>query len=324
MKTILNTFTVLVISVLVGCGGAGEKLLTVDFQEGQRLRYRFVSERETTVDWGAVQGTSKSGKHKVDKFREKMEMLMVYTPIEVDPYGLTTIKATCESIKIRRSGSKHQATSARDPVETLAGKTFTFTVDPTGKIEDYSQMEALIRQAGEKAFRRSSKQGRIKELDMIDDFIVSQWFLWDSVSSMENPLEGIRVGQSWNSKLSVPTQMVLRKARNVTYTIDEIRPTEQGQLAVIRSSYSPAKSAPRNWPVAYTGRFQVSGTFGFLRGYKVTELQGEGEELFNIDAGRIEKYNQQYQMKLNCSLPMGIGGTIPITVKQKLTMQLLP
>jgi len=316
---------VLAVGVLVGCGAAaGEKLLTVDFQEGQTLRYRFVSNRQTTVDWSAASGGSKSDKHKVDKFYEEVKMVVAYTPIEVDPYGFTTIKAACKSIKTKRSSRKHQAGSSRDAVETLTGKTFTFTVSAAGKIDDYSQLEKLIRQAGEKAFRRSSKQGRIKAPDMIDDFISAQWFLWDSVASMENRLEGIRVGQTWNSKLPVPTQMVLRKARNVTYTLDEIRETEQGQLAVIRSSYSPAKSAPRNWPVAYTGKFQVSGTFGFLRGYRVTELQGEGEELFNIDAGRTEKYNQQYQVKMNCSLPMGIGGTILITVKQKLTMQLLP
>jgi len=326
LKAILSTFfAVLVVGAIAGCGGAaGKTLLTVDFQEGQTLRYRFVSNRQTTVDWGAAQGGSKSKQHKVDTFHEKMDMVVAYTPIEIDPYGSATIKATYKSIKTSRSGQKHLRGSGNDPIETLVGKTFTFTVGPTGKIEDYSQMEALIRQAGEKAIRQSPSHGRIKDPDMTDDLIATQRFLWDSVSSMENPLEGIQVGQTWNSKLSIPTQMVLRKARNVTYTLDEIRPTEQGQIAVIRSSYSPAKSVPSNWPVAYTGRFQVSGHFGFLRGYRITKLQGEGEELFNIDTGRTEKYNQKYQMELNCSMPMGLGGVIPITVKQNLTMQLLP
>ena len=326
MKAILSTFfAVLVVGVLAGCGGAtGKTLLTVDFQEGQTLRYRFVSDRQTTLDWGAAQGGSKSKQRKVDTFHEKMDMVVAYTPIEIKPFDSATVKATYESIKTSRSGRKLQPGSGNDPIQTLVGKTFTFTVGPTGKIEDYSQMEALIRQAGEKAIRHSGKQGRVKGPDMTDDLIATQRFLWDSVSSMENPLEGIQVGKTWNSKLSVPTQMVLRKARNVTYTLDEIRPTQQGQIAVIRSSYSPAKSAPRNWPIAYTGKFQISGTFGFLRGYRVTKLQGEGEELFNIDTGRTEKYNQKYQVELNCSMPMGLGGAIPITVKQNLTMQLLP
>jgi len=330
LKTVLAVLALIFFSSLAGCGtsGGGKTLLTVDFRSGETLRYRFVTDRQTEVDWGPVKGASQSSQnkgHKIDKFADLMDMVVSYTPVEVDPYGSTTIKATCESIKIKRGQAKGRADSARDPVETIAGKSFNFTVGPTGKIQDYSQMESLIQQAGEKAFRTSTKDGRIKDPDMTDDFICTQWFLWDAVSSIEQPLKGLNISDSWNSMLSVPTQMVLRKARTVTYTLDEIRQTDQGRIAVISSSYGPAESVPATWPVAYKGPgFMVSGTFGFLQGYKTAELKGSGEELFNIDLGRTEKYNQQYEMRLRCHLPMGLGGVIPITVRQKITMQLLP
>ena len=362
MKTALTIFTVLVLSVLAGCNGAAgekelaieekrpavlekeppvlekeppvlekeppvweKKLLTVDFQKDKTLRYRFVSSRDITVDWEPAKSQSKSDKSKVDKSSESMTMVVAYTPIEIDPCGLTTIKATCESVKIRRSSRKDRRGASKDAVKSLSGKTFTFTVSPTGKIEDYSQLDKLIRQIGQKAFRPNTKRGKIKEPDMISDFIATQWFLWDSVSSREKADEEVAVGQTWTSKLSVPNPMVIRKARDVTYTIDEIRPTEKGRLAVIRSSYSPAKSFPRTWPNPYAGagRFQMSGMFGFLRGYKLLDLQGQGEELFNIDAGRIQQYNQHYQMQLDASLPFGIGTKPRITVKQNLTMKIL-
>jgi len=67
----------------------------------------------------------------------------------------------------------------------------------------------------------------------------------------------------------------------------------------------------------------MSGTFGFLRGYKVLDLQGQGEELFNIDTGQIEQYNQEYQMQMEASFPMGISVKPLITIKQNLTMQLI-
>ena len=67
----------------------------------------------------------------------------------------------------------------------------------------------------------------------------------------------------------------------------------------------------------------MSGMFGFLRNYKVLELQGQGEELFNIDAGRIEQSSQKYQMLLDASFPTGLGLNPRITIKQNLTMQLL-
>ena len=144
---------------------------------------------------------------------------MAYKPIKVDSYGLTTIEATCKSVKVSRSKG-----SRKDAVQSLAGRTFTVTVGPTGGIEDYSQLDSLLKEIGEKAFRPESDRGRIKEPDMIGDFVASQWFLWDSISSIERPAEGVEIGRSWNSQLSVPAPMVMRKARDVTYTLDEIRP----------------------------------------------------------------------------------------------------
>ncbi|MBN1391818.1 MAG: hypothetical protein JW947_03335 [Sedimentisphaerales bacterium] len=327
MKTALYFFAAVFLVAFAGCeSGAGEKkllaggkqLITVDFQEGQTLRYRFVSSREIEFNWDPTTSNSKRGKEKIDKSSESMDMVVAYTPVKVNPYGLTTIEATCESVRSRRT----QGTS-KDAVESLPGTSFTFTVGPSGKIEDYSQLEQLIKETGEKAFRQKSKAGRVKEPDMISDFIATQWFLWDSVSSIEKAAKGVRVGQSWKSKLLIPTPMVARKARDVTYALDEIRQSEKGQLAVIRSSYSLADSVPQSWPMPYSGSFQMSGRFGFLRGYKFLDLQGQGEEMFNIDAGRIEQYNQQYQMKVEASFPMGLGTKPLITISQKLTMTLL-
>jgi len=301
------------------------KLMTVDFQQGQTLQYKFVSSRSIDVNWGLpTKNEAKKGGNKVDKSSESMEMVVAYTPVKVDPYGLTTIEATCKSVKATRtsSGSSRAGTS-KDAVESLSGVSFTFTVDAAGRIEDYSQLEKLITETGEKAFRPGSKAGRIKEPDMVSDFIATQWFLWDSVSSIKKAAKGIRTGQSWKSKLSVPLPMIMRKARDVTYTLDEIRQTEKGQIAVIRSSYALAESVPGTWPKPYTGSFQMSGRFGFLSDYNFLDLQGQGEELFNINAGRTEKYNQQYKVQLDASFPMGINMRPKITIEQNLTMELI-
>ena len=334
MKTALTILTVVVLGGLAGCNarekeplkegkellGEGKELLTVDFQEAQTLRYRFVSSRDIDIDWDPGKSGAKPDKSAVDRFSESMDMVVAYTPVEIDPYGLTTIKATCESVRVKRSKDRR-----KDAVESLAGKTFTFTVDPTGKIEDYSQLDELIKKIGEKAFGAGGRKRGVKEPDMICDFIASQWFLWDSVSSIEKASEGVSVGQTWKSRLSVPTPMVTRKARDVTYTLAKIRQTEKGRLAVIRSSYSPAESVPAGWPIPYVGAFQMSGTFGFLRGYKILSLKGQGEELFNIDAGRIEQYSQQYQTQWEASLLFALEGVanLRITIKQNLTMKLL-
>jgi len=327
LKTALPILTIVIMGISGGCEPdarvkepltENKELLTVDWQDGRTLEYKFLSTREIIIDWDPTGKLSKSYKSAPDKSTESMEMVVAYTPAKIDPYGLTAIEATCKSVKVVRSRG-----SWKDAVEHLAGKTFTFTVGPTGKIEDYSQLDELLKEAGKKAFLPDTGRGRIKELDMICDFVASQWFLWDSVSSLKNPSEGVAIGQSWKSKLSIPSPMVMRKARDVTYRLDEIRQSEKGRLAVISSSYKIADSAPRSWPIPYSGSFQMKGTFGFLSGYKLLSLEGQGEELFNIEAGRIEQYNQQYQMQLQASIPMGISVKPMITIKQNLTMELL-
>jgi hypothetical protein len=324
LKAALLILTTLVLSFLAGCKTAAEKelplekgeLLTVDFHAGQTLRYKFVTGREITVELDTTAAKSRSGRPVSDKSTESLEIIMAYTPIEVDPFGQTKVMALCESVKVARSKGPQ-----RDAVDYLSGKTFMLTVGPTGRIEDYFQLDELLKETGKKAFRPNTD---IKEPDMISDFVATQWFLWDAVSSVNEPSLGLAVGQTWTSKLSVPTPMVMRKARDVTYKLDEIRPGEKGRLAVISSSYKIADSAPHEWPIPYSGRFRVAGSFGFYRNYKVIDLRGKGEELFNIDAGRIEQYSQQYQMQLSASLLIPLAGVNPeITIKQILTMDLL-
>jgi hypothetical protein len=316
LKVKLTILTVIILSSLAGCR-QGE-LLTVDWQEGNSLEYKFLSKREINIDWDPTGKLSRPGQRSDENSTESLETVVEYQPKEIDPYGSTTIEARCKLVRVTRSKGMQ-----KDAVQYLNGKTFTFTVGPNGKIEDYSQLDELLKETGEKAFFMSADGERIKEPDMISDFVATQWFMWDSISSLDNPSRGAVVGQSWKSQLSIPSPMVMRKARDVTYRLDEIRQSEKGKLAVISSSYRQAETAPRSWPIPYSGRFQMRGTFGFLSGYKLLELEGQGEEMFNIDEGRIEKYNQQYQMKLESRIPMGISVRPMITIKQELTMELV-
>ena len=324
----LIIITIPIICFIIGCGeteivvprseNLGKELLTVDFQEDQILRYKFTSGRNIIIEWAPSDATSTTSSSSIIESSESMEMVMAYKPLEIELYGLTTIQATCESVQVKRSQG-----SQADAISHFAGQTYTFKVGPTGKIEDYSELDKIIKEIGEKAFQPETDQGRIKEPDMIGDIVASQWFLWDSVSSIGQTFEGILPGQSWNSKLSVPTPMVLRQARDVTYRFEDTRQSEAGRLAVITSTFSKADSTPASWPVPYTGTFQMRGRFGFLGNYKVLDLQGSGEELFNINLGRTENYIQQYTTVMESSIPLGIGENPRITIDQKITMEIL-
>jgi hypothetical protein len=329
LRTALTILTLVVLLGVAGCTSSGRKaskekgnILTVDFEQGKTLQYKFVTRREVSIEWDPEKKMSKAGGKASENIIESLDIVMAYTPTEVDPLGLTTIEATCKSAKVTRSKGP-SGSGGKDAVEYFAGKSFTLKVGPTGKIEDYSQLDALIKEVGEKAFRPGADRGRTKEPDMICDFIGTQWFLWDSVSSIDTAAGGLSPGQTWKSQLSVPAPMVMRKARDVAYKLDEIRPSEKGPVAVISSSYSPAETVPASWPIPYSGTFQVSGTFGFLSGYRFLSLQGSGQELFNIEAGQSEQYNQQYEMKIQAAIPMGISVQPLVTIKQSITAKLL-
>ena len=296
--------------------------LTVDFQPGQTLRYSFKSYRDITVDWGKMPGEENS-KTKIDKSSDEFDLVVLYTPEESNAFGFTRIKAVCESARVTRTGAPGKHMSKPDAAEGFTGKTWTFTVGPTGKMQDSSNLLDVIRLVAQGAFRSDKSQGLIKEPDMIYDFIALQWFLWDPVSSIQRPAAGVKVGNKWSSKLFVPAPMVLYAARDVNYILADVRSDDNSQIAVIDSNYTLLYPAPSDWPVPYTESYSMSGMFGFLRGYKVLDLNGAGQELFDVNSGRVLKDTQKYTMNVMSSLPLLAGITPKITIEQTLTMDLV-
>jgi len=321
----------LLVGIIGGCesgqkftSGPRETLLTVDFKQGQALKYRFVSSRNMITDWGPTRGGDPNS-NKINKSSETLEMVVLYTPVSVDSFGVSTIRADCLSASVKRVLASPRQQNYQDAAEGFAGKSWTFTVDSRGKMPDRSKFMEVLRQAGQRAFRADRKNGLIKDPDMLYDVIAMQWFLWDPISSRTNFTSPVSVGDKWKSLLPAPATMILFAARDVNYTLKEIRASDpNNRLAVIDSSYSLHWPCPSDWPIPYTESFMMSGTYGFLRDYKVKDLKGTGEELFNIDAGRTEKYDQSYSMHVDASLPMMLSGVQPkITVEQNFIMQLL-
>jgi len=300
---------------------SGADLLTVDFAPGQTLKYSFVSNRTMSINLDPSGKHSKGKKSSEKKVIEKLELVMAYTPVEIDPYGYSVIQAKCESAKVTRRGGSR---SDKDAVEFLAGKTFTLKITPAGEIADYTSLTEVVKALGDKAFS-SSKRGRIKNPDMIMDFIATQWALWDSAASIKNPLKGIKKGQKWSSKLIAPMPFVKKVARNVDYKLADIASTDTARVAIIESTYSLADSPVDNVPLPYGGSFQMRGMFGFLRGYEIVSLAGAGTQEFDIERGLIISDTQSYQTKVKASIfGLGDGGVEPnIIVDQTIEMKLL-
>ncbi len=330
LSTSLAVGFVMVLAFSAGCRPVGLKgdaagrrssdrerlYLTVDFEPGRTWRYKFVSDREMTLDWDPNAGAE----DRIERRFERLEMVTSYTPVSVDPYGVSTIRAVCESVVVERSGRNYGV----DAAEAAAGKAFSFTIDSRGRIVDHSELDTLVLELGAKAFRSGPSGRRIKNPDMVGDFVAGQYFLWDAISSVEHPASGVSVGQSWHSELPVPLPMVVRQARGIAYRLSEIRQGEATRSAIFDSTYTLANAAPTDWPVPYSGRFQMSGTFGFLGAYQVLGLEGNGHQTFDVDMGCVLADRQNYTIRMRASLPpMGIRANPHLTIEQTLTTERL-
>ena len=211
----------LAIILITGCDEpvANKKraFLSVDFQPETALRYKFVSDRNILLDWNP----NKKDKGAKKKYIEYAEMIIAYESVEIDPYGLTKVKATFEKIKTKKNDA-----SKKEPLKNLQGKSFTFTIGPNGKIHNDSEMFALLRKTSKAAFRTGKGDRRIKDPDLLDDAIAAQLMIWDAPASIERPGKGLAKGQSWKSGLFIPTSMVIREGLDVNYKLKEIRQTE--------------------------------------------------------------------------------------------------
>ena len=313
-------------STAKSAGFKGPVLLAVDFKPDVPLKYKFVCERQTALNLDPSGHSRKgTGSGKVQNTTERLEMEIVYKPVEVNPYGYSIIEATCNFANVTRSSSSGRSQSRPDAVKSVAGKSFTLKITPTGKVADYSSLETLIKELGQNAFDGDVKRGRIKNPDMIMDFVATQWSIWDSVSSIKNPLKGLKKNRTWDSKLLAPMPFISKVGRDVKYKLAGVIESNDVYFAEITSSYSLSESPPAGIIMPYTGSFQMKGTFGFLQGYKILSLEGTGRQLYDIEKGLIKSDTQQYKAKVSASI-FGLGrDTLEpnIEIDQTITMTLV-
>lgn len=324
-KSILISTALTACLGLWGCGvsvSTGE-LLVVNFEQDQPLRYRMVSERQTLID---LTGGEAAQKSQPQTMSERLELVMVYTPVQVDPFGLTTLKATCESAKVTRTSFSGRQAGA-DAVESLPQMSFTLTMTPTGQIDDLTDFRRAVRELGDKAFSDGrSSAGRVKNPDMISDFLAMQWYVWDSIASVEDPTRGLTVGKTWQTVqlLPWPAPMPNPPTRVTTFKLDSIDEEGTQRKARLTSSYALSDAVIDNIPQAYEGTYQMRGLFGFLRRYQFKSIEGGGTQVFNIDTGVLESDLQQYSLNVEADFAIALGDSKPILkVDQKISIERL-
>lgn len=297
--------------------------LLINFKENAPVTYHFVSDRQITID---LTGGESERKSRPQKIAEQLDLVITYTPTDVDPFGLTHIVAKCRSAKVTRLSVSGRP-NAKDAMENLAGKTYTFSLSPTGEIVDDADLNRIIRELGDTAFDRSANR-RIKNPDMIIDFIAMQWHLWDSTSTIEEPLTGMEPGQTWQVRQWIPWPAPIPNMpmRLTTYKLDDFI-TEEGQpkKARLTSTYTLADPVKKQFPPPYEGMFQMRGIMGFLRSYNFVALDGSGTQIFNMEEGMIEREEQHFVLDVTAAFLLPLGDSKPVLkVDQNILIEQIP
>ena len=319
-----NTFSIAIagLMLLAFAGCVPSNLLTVDFEPQTELQYKIVSQRDIELQ---LTGTSDSkNKKKSQKMIEKMELVIVYIPTGAeDEYGRTIVTATVKSAKVTRKAFTNRSTPT-DAVQSLAGKSFTIPLSATGQIDDYSDLNRILGELGQKALVSGKGSTKVRNPDMIADFAASQWYFWDSVSKITNPRRGVEIGQVWSTEQLAPMPLPLNIVKQTDYTLTDLTDVNGEQIANIEITISESDETVEHWDDPYGVKYSMKGMFAFLRGYQLLSLEGSGKQQFNVDKGVVLKEDQQYSMVFNVSFPMALGDVQPkLKIDQKFSVELL-
>jgi len=308
---------------LTGCGPATspDNWLLISLEKDVPITYKMVSERKTELDLTTSNPKKKSAPKNMS---EKLELIMVYTPVEVDPFGLSVVEVQCTSAKVTRLGFGGQK-STKDVMETLPGNTFTLTLTPTGEIADTTDLQRIAKKLGEASFSKGRGDLRTKDPDMIGDFLALQRYLWSASATISNQLN-LAVGDTWQTRQSIPWPMPMYPppARVTTYTLDGFTEApDQPRKAAISSTYALSEEPVEDYIKPYEeGRFQMRGMFGFLRNYRFKHLEGSGEQVFNLDDGLVDSDRQQYLLNVDASFMLPLPDSEPVlTVEQTFVIE---
>lgn len=319
-KTVLAVLLSAGISALTGCDIGGPKeLLTVDFQEGRVLKYKMVSTRDVRIEL-----TNSGEKNQSHEMTESIELLMEYTPVEVNPFGISKIQAKCLSAKSSRTALRKGQKAEKDSAADMQGKTYMLEISPIGQVEDFSEFTKLLQELGESSFVQSRQSMAVKNPDMLYDVMALQWNMWDLSSSIPKPSVGISLNKQWHAMQLLPVPLPVPLTRKTTYTLKEIIPEPQ-RTAVIENTFEFVDEEMENVPKIYDKKFNLKGSlFAVMRNFQVTSLEGSGRQVFNIDRGVLISDNQQWKMRIDASFMLPLGDSKPIIlVDQKLSTELV-
>jgi hypothetical protein len=307
----------LVVCVQTQTTGSGVTL-RYGWTKGEILKYRMELQTDTKITGPSAPESA--------TFNQTMTQQLSLAVVDVDGFGTATLKETVTAIRAEMNtptgpvvvDSTSPPASTANPMTAMMAKTFSALVGSpitvvmaadgaVEKVEGASRiMDKIVAAAGSDAAAGPAAQ------------LLKSMFSDEALRSMTEqsftrfPPQPVKVGGTWNGRLTLGNEVMGRVAGALTFTLKSVEGTGNAARATIGVAMILTQtSAPAPGPMNMT--------------LKLGDSKGDGELLYDLGRGRILRSTMTTEMTsaITMSRPDGTPVTVNNDAKTRMTMEMI-
>ncbi len=319
MRTRVATLTTAV-AVLLGASLVFGQDATLRYRwvKGDVLRYRLSGHSSTTTT-----GLPGMGDMTLD---QDMTQVMRISVDEVAADGTATLRQSIESMRMEMTSpagksaidsaakdkpSDPRAAAMQAMISAMVGEPVTVVVAPTGAVTKVEGMSRLFEKVMKTMPQDPMTAQALKEMQgsMGDDAIRSMF----EQGFATFPDHAVKAGETWTGKFQIRNPAMGALTATRTSTLEGVDSTGGTAIARIATTIAVKQdeAASRSGPMGMTS--------------KVAESKGNGEILFDVAKGRMQKtsFKSEMPVTMSMSAPDGSPITAQTLIRTTLTMDLV-
>jgi Family of unknown function (DUF6263) len=309
-----------VVAILVGVSSAYGQDATLRYRwvKGDEVRYRLSQQGNTTVTGLPGVGEMTNDQSNVQVFHQTVE--------DVAADGSATLRQTFESVRMEMSSPAGKAVfdsaAADKPTDPIAaamgmtmsamiGESITIVVLPTGAVIRVEGMSRILDKILKTLPQNPALGQTISQLEGImgDDAMRSLF----EQSFVKFPDRAVKTGETWTGQFKMSNPMFGALTTTLTSTLKGVESGNGASIARITAMIAVTQDAEA----------KGSGLPGMTA--KLADSKGEGEMLFDITKGRLQKSSFKSEMPVTMSLagPSGSPINSQMLVRNTITLEIV-
>jgi hypothetical protein len=319
MKFRVGTLTCAV-AILVGMSSAYGQDATLRYRwvKGDEVRYRLSQQGTTTITGLPGVGEMTTDQSNVQVFHLTVE--------DVTADGSATLRQTFESVRMELSSPAGKTVfdsgagdKPTDPVgaaigttmSAMIGESITIVLQPTGAVTRVEGMSRILDKVMKTLPQNPAMAQTMSQLkgSMGDDAVRSLF----EQSFVSFPDRAVKAGETWTGQFKMSNPMFGALTTTMTSTLKGVESGSGASIARITVMIAMAQD-PQAPPSVLPGMTA-----------RIADSKGEGEILFDITKGRLQKSTFKSEMPVTMSMASPAGGEInsQMLVRNTITMEIV-